>query len=80
MSRNIALWYNWKLPCEAFAEKKENVTPDMQFLAGLQRIDYVFVLPDSKDIVIAGTGGGPISFDAYRSSGGITAPGSLHVT
>lgn len=30
------------------------VTEDMQYLAGLQRIQYVFYFPESKDIVIAG--------------------------
>jgi hypothetical protein len=33
---------------------KSPVPPEMQFLAGLQRIDYVFLDPDSKDLVIAG--------------------------
>jgi hypothetical protein len=30
------------------------VAPEMQFLAGLERIDYVFLDPESKDLVIAG--------------------------
>ena len=35
-------------------KNKKVVPPEMQFLAGLQRIDYVFVDPESKDLVIAG--------------------------
>jgi hypothetical protein len=41
----------------AYAEQAKNskdITQDMQFLAGLQRIDYVFVMPETNDIVIAG--------------------------
>lgn len=30
------------------------ITPDMQFLAGLTKIQYMFYLPETKDIVIAG--------------------------
>lgn len=37
-----------------FAEQKKHVPVEMQFLAGLQRIDYVFVYPETGDIVIAG--------------------------
>ncbi len=33
---------------------KKDLTPEIKYLAGLQRIDYVFVYPDQKDIVIAG--------------------------
>ncbi len=40
--------------CREFAESRKHVTLEMQYLAGLQRIDYVFVYPDEKDIVIAG--------------------------
>lgn len=38
---------------KCLAEKKP-VPPEMQFLAGLQRIDYVFLDEKSKDLVIAG--------------------------
>ncbi len=41
----------------AIAELKKNGTPlgdDVRYLAGLQRIQYVFVYPDQQDIVIAG--------------------------
>jgi len=33
---------------EAFARDKQHVSSEMQFLAGLQRIDYVFVYPTEK--------------------------------
>ena len=41
----------------AIAELKEQDKPvpeSMQYLAGLQRIEYVFVFPETKDLVIAG--------------------------
>ena len=37
-----------------FARQKRHVPIEMQFLAGLQRIDYVFVYPETGDLVIAG--------------------------
>lgn len=37
-----------------FAEQNKHVPVEMQFLAGLQRIDYVFVYPETGDLVIAG--------------------------
>ncbi len=40
--------------CQKFAEQKQHVTDEIDFLAGIQRIDYVFVYPESGDIVIAG--------------------------
>ena len=40
--------------CEEYARNKEHVPVDIQYMAGLQRIDYVFVYPDSNDLVIAG--------------------------
>jgi hypothetical protein len=33
---------------------KEPITDDMRYLAGLERIDYVFAYPDDHDLVIAG--------------------------
>jgi hypothetical protein len=41
----------------AIAEAHKNGTPladDVRYLAGLQRIQYVFVYPDQQDVVIAG--------------------------
>ena len=40
--------------CRQYVERGEAVPPDMQFLAGLQRIDYLFVYPETNDLVIAG--------------------------
>lgn len=37
-----------------YAEGRQHVPVEMQFLAGLQRIDYVFVYPETGDLVIAG--------------------------
>jgi len=45
----------------AIAEHRKNGTPlsdEMRYLAGLQRIQYVFVYPDEQDIVLAGPGEG----------------------
>lgn len=38
-------------------EKKESPSAEMQYLAGLQRIDFVFVFPETNDLVIAGPAG-----------------------
>ncbi len=40
--------------CARFEGKKTPAPLDIQFLAGLQRIDYLFVDPEGKDLVIAG--------------------------
>lgn len=40
--------------CAELLEKKEPLPADMQHLAGLQRIDFVFVFPETQDLVIAG--------------------------
>ncbi|EMI15276.1 protein containing DUF1598, partial [Rhodopirellula maiorica SM1] len=39
---------------QATREAGEPISSDVEFLAGLQRIEYVFVDPDNNDIVIAG--------------------------
>jgi hypothetical protein len=44
-------------------------TDEMKYLAGLQRIEYVFFYPDSKDIVIAGPAEGWITDVANRVVG-----------
>ncbi len=38
----------------ALLDGNQAVPPEMQHLAGLQRIDYVFVDPDGRDVVLAG--------------------------
>jgi hypothetical protein len=40
--------------CSEYLDQGETPPNEMQFLAGLNRIDYVFVYPESKDLVIAG--------------------------
>lgn len=40
--------------CEQYARTKKHVPLEIQYLAGLQRIDYVFVDPEKGDVVIAG--------------------------
>jgi hypothetical protein len=39
---------------KAKLDKKEAITPDMAFLAGLTRIRYVVYLPETEDIILAG--------------------------
>lgn len=55
--------------CEKFAKDQAHVTPDLQYLAGLQRIDYVFVYPEEQDIVIAGPAEGFAEDGAGRTLG-----------
>ncbi|MBI1312101.1 DUF1598 domain-containing protein [bacterium] len=43
--------------CLPFAEKNQPASVDMQYLAGLQRIDFVFLYPQTGDLVIAGPAG-----------------------
>lgn len=57
--------------CEEYADKKENVPSDMHFLAGLQRIDYVFVDPEKHDVVIAGPAEG-YAFDSAGRAVGVS--------
>jgi hypothetical protein len=40
--------------CRKFADDNKHVPHEPHFLAGLQRIDYVFVYPETGDLVIAG--------------------------
>ena len=54
---------------EELNRAETQVTPDMQYLAGLQRIDYVFVYPQSRDIVIAGPAEGFAEDGAGRTVG-----------
>jgi len=60
--------------CAEFAERKETLSDELQYLAGLQRIDYVFAYPDEQDLVIAGpaegfavdVGGRPVGISTGR--------------
>ena len=58
--------------CKKYSDEKSDVTPTMQFLAGLQRIEYVFVLPESNDLVIAGPAEGYVHTDASKRTVGVT--------
>lgn len=40
--------------CKAYARDKKEIPLDIAHLAGLQRIDYLFVYPETQDLVIAG--------------------------
>ncbi len=40
--------------CAELAKQGKNVDVAMTYLAGLQRIDYVFVYPEEKDVVLVG--------------------------
>lgn len=51
------------------ARNQSEVPLEMQFLAGLQRIDYVFVYPKEKDLVIAGPAEGFVVDDLGRATG-----------
>jgi hypothetical protein len=57
--------------CAEFAKDKKNVSAEVHFLAGLQRIDYVFVLPETNDIVIAGPAEG-FAFDGVGRAVGVS--------
>ncbi len=55
--------------CEQYAAKKLDVPSEMSYLAGLQRVDYVFVYPETKDIVIAGPAEGFVIDSVTRATG-----------
>ncbi len=44
--------------CQNIIDQDEPAPVDIQFLAGLQRIDFVFLYPETGDLVIAGPAGG----------------------
>ena len=50
-------------------DRRQEATVEMQFLAGLQRIDYVFVYPETHDVVIAGPAEGFAFDDVGRAVG-----------
>jgi hypothetical protein len=55
--------------CRETIQAQRRVTPEMEHLAGLQRIDYVFVFPETKDVVIAGPAEGFAPDDVGRVVG-----------
>ena len=44
--------------CRKYAGKADHIPNELKYLAGLQRIDYLFVYPERGDIVIAGPADG----------------------
>jgi hypothetical protein len=54
---------------EAIMQKQGVLTEEMRYLAGLQRLLYVFYYPDSKDIVIAGPAEGWVTDVSSRVVG-----------
>ena len=65
--------------CEDFAARKQHVTGEMQFLAGLQRIDYIFVYPETKDLVLAGPAEGFVVDEVGRGIGVTTGRPALRL-
>jgi hypothetical protein len=58
--------------CAEYAEQKQAVPAEMQFLAGLQRIDYVFADPEGRDLVIAGPAEGFLVDPTGRALGAVS--------
>jgi len=54
---------------KAILDKNGVVTEEMRFLAGLQRVRYVFYYPDTKDIVLAGPAEGWVADASGRVVG-----------
>lgn len=63
---------------QVLADKKP-LPDDVKFLAGLQRIDYVFVYPAEKDLVIAGPAEGFVSSAGGRALGVTNAQPALRL-
>jgi hypothetical protein len=54
---------------QALADHQGTLTDEMRYLAGLQRVRYVFYYPDSKDIVLAGPAEGWVADPSGRVVG-----------
>ena len=54
---------------QAILDHRAHLTDEMRFLAGLQRVRYVFYYPESKDIVLAGPAEGWVPDPAGRIVG-----------
>lgn len=65
--------------CEQYARSGKHVPLDIQYMAGLQRIDYVFVFPEEGDIVIAGPAEGFAPDDTGRVVGVTTGRPPLRI-
>lgn len=64
---------------EKLVDAKQPLSADMQFMAGLQRIDFVFVYPETGDLVIAGPAEGFASNSVGRVVGITTGRPPLHL-
>lgn len=54
---------------QAILDHQSTLSDEMRYLAGLQRVRYVFYYPDSKDIVLAGPAEGWVADPANRVVG-----------
>ena len=53
-------------------ESGKGLPPDLRYLGGMTRLQYVFLYPDSKDLVVAGPAEPVDAREAYRPLGKIT--------
>ncbi|MBS0261751.1 MAG: DUF1598 domain-containing protein, partial [Planctomycetes bacterium] len=60
-------------------QDKQAVSDEINYLAGLQRIDYVFVYPDEHDLVIAGPAEGFAAVGGARTAGLTTGQPALRL-
>jgi hypothetical protein len=60
-------------------ERGKGLPADLRYLGGLTRLQYVFVYPDSKDLVVAGPSEPVDAREAYRPLGKITGRPVLHL-
>ena len=65
--------------CRAALEKGTGPTEAMMFLAGLQRIDYVFAYPELGDLVLAGPAGGFTHVAPGRTVGNESGRPPIHL-
>jgi hypothetical protein len=62
-----------------YAGKSGSIPKDLFYLAGLQRIDYVFIYPDTNDVVIAGPAEGFAPNSIGRTVGVTTGRAPLRI-
>ena len=55
--------------CEECVQNGKPISEEIAYLAGLQRIDYLFVYPDKQDLVIAGPAEGFLHDESGRAVG-----------
>ena len=76
--RRVSLKHLMKMVSEAATNEME-LTDEVRYLAGLQRIKYVFVYPEQQDIVLAGPGEGWVVSDRGEVVGRTTGMPVLHL-